>query len=307
MKNDNTVSKKAFFRVFLSALLWGTYGTFVTLLERLGTASPQIVEIRLGTTALTVGILICLRDRKLFRIHAADAGWFLANGIASISFFTLCYTEAIHVTKIATAVALLYTAPAIVLVLSILFFHEKLNTVKAVCIPVSVIGCALVSGAAESLFGQTGGGISVRGLLLGLGAGLGYALYSIFSRIILNRGYSMLTCVFYSFFIAALFVPAFTYTTGSTGTLSVSVGSLLLNIVCGVVTGAAPYLLYTRGMQDMENSRASQIATVEPVVSATLGFLLFGQRLSATELCGMALVIGAVLAMNGRRGTAGKL
>ena len=33
--------------------------------------------------------------------------------------------------------------------------------------------------------------ITPAGLLLGLGAGLGYALYSIFSRIILNRGYSV--------------------------------------------------------------------------------------------------------------------
>ena len=34
-----------------------------------------------------------------------------------------------------------------------------------------------------------GAPFTLTGLLLGLGAGLGYALYSIFSRMILNRGY----------------------------------------------------------------------------------------------------------------------
>jgi drug/metabolite transporter (DMT)-like permease len=51
-------------------------------------------------------------------------------------------------------------------------------------------------------------------------------------------------------------------------------------------------------MQGMENARAAQIATVEPVMAAFLGFLLFGQKLTAMELCGMILVIGAVAVMN---------
>jgi drug/metabolite transporter, DME family len=294
----HVMSDRWFLCVLISAILWGTYGSFVTLIGSLGENTSGIVIIRLATTAATVGILTGMRDRSLFRIKGKDAVWFLANGIASIAFFTLCYTEAIRVTKIATAAALLYTAPMIVLLLSALFFHEKLNRIKLICIPVSVIGCALVSGAAGFLTGESGTGLSVKGLLLGLGAGLGYALYSIFSRVLLNRGYNMLTCVFYTFLSAAVFVFCIHLLQGKTLQMAGSGTGLLLDIVCGIVTGSIPYLLYTYGMQGMENARAAQIATVEPVMAAFLGFLLFGQKLTAMELCGMILVIGAVAVMN---------
>ena len=54
----------------------------------------------------------------------------------------------------------------------------------------AVAGCCRVSGG--------GGKLTVAGLLYGLGAGFGYALYSIFERLALDRGYSSTTVNFYS-------------------------------------------------------------------------------------------------------------
>ena len=279
--------------VFVSAVLWGTYGSFVTVISAAGLGRNIMQVFRFGMTALTAGLYMLLKDRRLFRVRKEDVIFFLLNGFASILFFTSCYTAAIQETKIATAAALLYTAPAIVLVLSVILFGEKLSAKKVFCILLSILGCAFVSG-----LGNGNTGLTARGLLLGLGAGLGYALYSIFSRFILDRGYSVYTNIFYTFGIATVSYLVISIADGTVTQAAEYPAASFLAVLCGLFTGSAPYILYTSGLQGMESSRAAQIATIEPVTAAVLGMVLFRQTLSPTELLGVAMVVGAVVMMN---------
>ena len=283
MKQNRTLSALA---VFVSAVLWGTYGSFVTVISAGGMGRNIMQAFRFGMTALTVCVIMLVRDRSMFRVRKEDRILFLLNGFASILFFTTCYTMAIQETKIATAAAL-------VLVLSAILFREKVNGKKVVCILLSILGCAFVSGIAGGASGLT-----VRGLLLGLGAGLGYALYSIFSRYILDRDYSIYTNIFYTFGIATLSYLIWSAADGTLTQPAQYPGTAFLAVLCGLFTGAAAYILYTWGLKGLESSRAAQIATIEPVTAALLGMILFHQTLSVPELFGVALVVGSVLLMN---------
>ena len=299
--------------VIISAVLWGLYGSFVTVLTAMGLSPSAMVLLRMLATALPIGLLILARDRREFCIRRQDIPLFLCNGLLSILFFTFCYTAAIRVTKIATAAALLYTAPAIVMVLSAVLFKEKLHTGKVLCCLLAVAGCAFASGLGGELFsaGSSGAGsaaagsslITPAGLLLGLGAGLGYALYSIFSRLILDRGYSVYTNVFYTFGIAAAGFLTMAVADGSISQVFEQPGRTFLGLLCGVVTGSMAYVLYTTGMNGMETSRAAQLATIEPVTAAILGSILFRQPLSMWEILGIAMVVGSVILMNRSAGS----
>jgi len=279
--------------VFASAVLWGTYGTFVTVITNMGMAREPLVMLRFAATALPVLAIVLARDPSQLRVRLRDLWLFAANGLASIVFFTWCYTGAIVETKIATAAALLYTAPAIVLVLSALVFKERITVRKALCIAAAVAGCALVSG-----LGAGDAGLTPRGLLLGLGAGLGYALYSIFTTVILQRGYSVYTNIVYTFGIATLGYLGICAAQGTLPQVVQLPGATGLSVVCGLVTGALAYVLYTAGLAKMEASRAAQIACIEPATAAVLGVVLFAQALSGVELAGIALILGSVVAMN---------
>lgn len=320
--------------VIISAILWGLYGSFVTVLTSMGLSGNALVFLRTLATSLPVGILMLFTDRSAFKLRRADVPLFFANGLLSLLFFTFCYTNAIKVTKIATAAALLYTAPAIVMVLSAILFGEKLHARKVFCCLLAVIGCAFASGLGAELFagasagaaasGASAGAIAagasasgtsagasaagasaaagapftLAGLLLGLGAGLGYALYSIFSRMILNRGYSVYTNVFYSFGIAMFGFLALSCAEGSAGQVFESPARTALALLCGLLTGSLAYVLYTAGMKGMETSRAAQLTTIEPVTAAILGFVLFHQPLSVWEIAGIIMVVGSVILMN---------
>ena len=284
---------RAVLLVVAAAVMWGTYGSFVTAISARGMSGNVIVFLRFLATCIPVFLYLFFSDREKLRVKAKDLPLFLANGLASILFFTACYTAAIRETKIAVAAALLYTSPAMVMLLSAVLFREKLTARKCLCVVLSVLGCALVSG-----MGRGGGGLTLRGLLLGLGSALGYSLYSIFSRLIQGRGYSALTNVLYTFSAATAAFFVLILADGTAAEVTRLPGASALALLCGLVTGLAAYLAYTTGLEHMEPSRAAQLATVEPVSAALLGAALFGQTLSLTEIAGVALVVGAVVGMN---------
>ena len=296
--------------VVASAVLWGLYGTFVTVLSSMGLSGNALVFLRMFATCVPVGVLIGATDRSAFKVRPSDVPLFIANGLLSLLFFTSCYTAAIKVTKIATAAALLYTAPAIVMVLSAILFGERMTARKVLCCLLAVVGCAFASGIGGELFaagsaaagtaaaGASAGFITPAGLLLGLGAGLGYALYSIFSRIILNRGYSVYTNVFYSFGVAMIGFFVLACLDGSIGQVFENPARTALALLCGLLTGSLAYVLYTTGMKGMETSRAAQLTTIEPVTAALLGSFLFHQPLSGWEIAGIVMVVASVVLMN---------
>ena len=178
---------------------------------------------------------------------------------------------------------------AIVMVLSYFLFREQFSVRKGIALIMTFVGCVLVTGVFES-----SQNISAGGILLGLGAGLGYALYSIFSRYALDRGYHSLTITCYTFVVAAVATGCLTDIPRvmKLSFSSVSYGALSLSL--GIVCTVAPYLLYTLGLVHVENSLASIIASIEPVTATVLGIILYKEKISLTGILGIGLVIGAM-------------
>ena len=182
------MKKLAPFLILLAGILWGIIGFFVRKLNFLGFSPFDIVFIRAITTMSLLLIFLLIYNNKMLKIKLKDIWCFIGTGILSIVFFNFCYFKAINLTSLSVAAVLLYTAPAIVLILSSVFFREKITIIKIISMLLTFAGCVLVSGALSDK-----GSINLQGIVFGLGAGLGYALYSIFSRCALERGYHSLT------------------------------------------------------------------------------------------------------------------
>lgn len=278
------------FLILLSGILWGCIGIFVRGLNEKGLYSLEVVLIRSCVTCLVMGIVIAFSNRKLFFVRLKDLWIFFGSGICSIVFFNFCYFKAMTLTSLSVAAVLLYTAPAFVMILSFILFQEKLSVKKIVSLIMTFVGCVLVT----EVLTKTQGQVSVSGLLLGLGAGFGYALYSIFGRFAIDKGYHTLTITFYTFLFAtigSLFLADIPLT------VSVAAGSFDAMALCigmGVVVTIFPYLAYTLGLEHVENGRASIIASVEPVTATIVGILVFGESISISGIIGIILVLTAL-------------
>lgn len=276
--------------ILLAGVLWGCLGIFVRKLNTYGLYAMEIVHLRAVVTSIGLGLFLLAFDRKLFRIHWKDIWCFLGTGLCSIVFFNYCYFKAISMTSMAVAAVLLYTAPAIVMVLSFFLFHEKFSVKKLIALILTFIGCLLVTGILSDQ-----GTISGSGILVGLGAGFGYALYSIFSRYALNKGYHSLTITFYTFLIAGLGTMVLSDFGVVYETSVQSISVLLLCIALGILGTVVPYLTYTTGLKYVENSKASIIASIEPVTAALIGMFLFQEDINFQVVLGIVLVLAALV------------
>ena len=174
--------------IILAGCLWGSMGLFVRRLGFMGLDSMGIVELRSILAVILLFAVTALRSPNQLKVTKHNLISLASSGIFSIIFFNYCYFSTIRLLNLSAAAILLYTAPIFVMLLSILLFHETLTVRKVLALCMAFAGCCLVSGIASA--SQR---LSLQGILLGLGSGFGYALYSIFSRVSLNQGLGSVT------------------------------------------------------------------------------------------------------------------
>ncbi len=289
--------KKNVILILASGTLWGFMGLFTRFMGRYGFSSAGTVIIRCSVACLLFGVTLLVRDRKLFFIKLRDLWCFLGAGVCSMLFFTFCYFQAISLTSLATAAILLYTAPSMVMIMSLFVFREKLTMQKAAALVMAFAGCCFVSG-----LGSGGLSLSPAGLIYGLCAGFGYALYSIFARLAMDRGYNSLTINFYSCLFASVGACIIWGPVEPVKLMFSGGGPLLLSLGMGFVSCYLPYLMYTRGLVGMETGKASIMASIEPVVAAVIGIVVFDEAPTVMGAVGILLVLGAIVILNLRLG-----
>ncbi len=253
----------------------------------------DIAAFRSFITFLVMGISLAIFRRDALKIRWKDLWIFLGSGILSVVFFNVCYFSCMNYTSLSTAAILLYTAPSFVMVMSFFLFKEKLDKKKLLALLCAFIGCVFVSG------GIGGGGISAMGLLTGLGAGLGYALYSIFSRFALQKGYSSYTITTYTFLLAAIGTLPFLNLKELTGNICGMGPWALISALLAIMTTVIPYICYTKGLEGLENTKASILASIEPVVASLVGLLVYQEKMGLMGVLGMALVLLSCFLVSG--------
>lgn len=292
------MKNKALAAVLAAGAFWGTMGFFARSLYAAGFGPLEVAQTRITTGLVFVGLYILLFNRNLFKVKLRDIWCFLGTGIVSLLLFSTCYFSALNYTSLAVAAILLYTAPFFVMLLSLLLFKEKMNGKKIFALLLAFTGCVLVSGVG----GDTA--FSWKGILLGLGSGFFYALYSIFGRYAINRGYGAWTMTFYTFLFCSIGCAFLSDWQVIGSVMAADSANVLWVLGLGFVTAFLPYVLYSMGLEHMESSKASILASVEPVVSALFGVFVFHERLSLWGVLGIAMVLGAIIVLNIKKKTA---
>lgn len=272
--------------------LWGIISLFVNALKELGFNSIQCVAIRVFFAACIMVIYLLIKDKSLLRIQLKDIKYFIGTGVFSIVLFNYCYFEAIEVIGGASVPALLlYMAPIFVMILSFFLFEEKITKQKVAALIMTFIGLGFVTGAFTG--SET---LSVSALFLGLGSGFGYALYSIFGKMVVEK-YNALTITAYTFIVAAVVVVPFS---GVIPRISLVINIKGIGAVFGLsfFSTVLAFLLYTKGLTKIEAGKASILATIEPFVAAIVGAVFYQERFTASKIVGMLFIVAAIILLN---------
>lgn len=278
---------RAYAFILAAAALWGTIGLWNRNLMTGGFSPWSIVVVRNFGGLLLLLLIFGIKDRSVFHIQRAHLKYFFGSGIISVLLFTVCYFSCQAICSLAVASILLYTAPAIVVILSAILWKEPITKKKATALLLTLLGCACVTGIFTGNLSVT-----LQGILLGLGAGFFYALYSIFGRYALAH-YGPMTVTVWTFIFCGIgslvFIrPAELAALAEPNMLFTALGLVALSTV-------APYLLYTKGLSQVESGKASIIASLEPVVASLIGVAVFGEPMGMLTVVGILCVLAGVV------------
>jgi drug/metabolite transporter, DME family len=281
-----------------AASFWATFGIFAKELYEAGFAPLELASVRaaVGFAGFALYLVPRLRARPgSLTVGARGAAFFAAYGILGYALFTLAFFASLERSPVSVAVALLYTAPAFVLIMSAVLWREHVGALRLAALGLVLAGVVLVTGAAGGLLA---GSVSITpaALAIGIGAGATYALYTMFSKVATER-YGPQASLFWCFAFAALLL----------GVLAPPWAPFLREpghapalIALGVVPTMIPYALYLRGLRELRASTAAMLASVEPVIAVVLAAVLLGERLTPLQGVGMALVVLAAVLITGQ-------
>ncbi len=287
-----TFKKLLFLAPLLSGILWGTSGTFVRTTAAMGLGTVEILITRIIFATVVMLLITFFYDKKLLRINIKDIWIFAVAGLVSTLGLNICYNITMQMMTLSFAAVLLSMAPIFVLILARIFFHEKLTSKKVICMIIALIGCALVSGAFDSITAVTW---SVGGVLIGLLSAFFYALYSIFSRLAFDRGYHTFTILVYCFTMITVALIPFTDWTLVANVFHSDPGKFtIITIFHSLCVSILPYLLFTAAIRRMDTGIASILASSEPVAAMIFGFIFFDESPTFLSVTGMILTLIAL-------------
>lgn len=270
-----------------AAACWGCIGLFNRFLMRAGMGAANIVVIRNFGGLVLLTLIFALRERSVFHVKAKHLPIFFGTGVVSMVFFTLCYFKCQELCSLAVSAILLYTAPAMVVLMSAAVFRERITRKKILALALALLGCSFVTGVWSG-----DASVTAVGVLFGLGAGFLYALYSIFAPFGL-RHYAPFTVVYWTFVFGGL-GSLFLLDAGEMCAVFADGRMILVALGLIVISTVLPYLLYTNGLAKVESGKASILASLEPVVASFVGILAFGEPVSLMVFLGLGCILACV-------------
>lgn len=293
MEQENR-ERRAVVDVLIAATAWGCLGIFTRYLAGFGMSPLAVAFFRSFASALMLAGYLGIRSRATFRIRLRDLWMFVGTGFVSIGLFNCFYFATQNLTTLSVAAVLLYTSPFFVILMSKLFFKERITVQKVVALILAFVGCLFVTG-------MIGGGVQTLApiaVATGLASAFCYALYSIFGRVALSH-YEPMTVTFYSLFVSAASLGIIF---GATGAEVPPIQWEMVAGICGLgfFSTVIPYIFYTRGLQVLAPSKASVLAFAEPMVATIVGIVIMHEPLTVPAMIGIALIFGGIVILNRR-------
>jgi drug/metabolite transporter, DME family len=293
-RNDDVMKKTSGpLYIIGAAILWGTTGTSQAL------APPGASSLSIGAVRLLVGGLALMAvavARKGFRgkwniVATVAAGAFVA--VYQLSFFSAVARTGVAV---GTIVAI-GSSPIAAGLLGVVFRREIPGVSWLLSTSLAIAGCVLLS------LGEGGVCVDPLGIVLALGAGASYAIYTLASKKLLERHSSESVMAVVFTVGAVLLLPLLL-----TEKLSwvATPGGVAVALHLGLVTTAAAYWLFARGLREIPVASAVTLSLAEPLTAAMLGIFFLHEPATLRTVMGMALVGAGVLllAVNDRQGAA---
>jgi len=286
----------------ISAAFLSTTAIFIRYLTLTYAIPPLVLALwRDAFVMLTLLPVLGIVRPALLRVQRRHVFYLAVYGFV-LAIFNILWTFSVALNGAAVSTVLVYCSAAFTALLGWWLLKEHLDGIKLLAVAFSLGGCVLVSG----LLTQTVWRVSVIGVLIGMLAGLSFAVYSLMGRSAAQRGLNPWTTLCYTFGFAMLFLLGFNLLPeqvmpGGAASLAdffwlgkawAGWGVLFLLAAGPTVAG---FGLYNVSLGYLPSSVVNLIATSEPVFTAISAYFLLGERLNGMQLFGSWMILSGVV------------
>lgn len=281
-------TSRAVAQVLAAAVLFGTTGTA----QALGPGGTTPLGV--GAVRLLLGgtLLLCALPLLGGRVARAVALWRSPVGVAAglcTALYQLCFFAAVQQAGVALGTLVtIGSGPVFAGLLALAALGEAPARSWLAATGLCVLGLGLL--------GADGGGAAgsrSTGLLLALGAGLAYAVYTVAARQLIVRGETSATVMASAFGLGGLLLVPVLLTQPLAWLASP--GGLALAAYLGLLTTGLAYVLFGRGLAVLPAAPVTTLVLAEPLVATLLGVTLLDERLAAVAAAGAALVLAGLV------------
>ncbi len=269
--------------VLIAAILWGTTGTLQTYLQE-GISPISVAAFRslFGGGILLIILVIC---RKI-NFKTWSWKWTILAAIL-IGLFQTSFFSSIRLTGVAIGTVItIGSSPIFAGIIEWILFKRRPDRVWVIATLLAVIGVVL-------LFVKKGDStIHPTGILFALCAGILFAMYTNFSKRLMERE-DTLPAVAMTFTLCALLLLPFSVQDGF-GWIIVTTNLGTILVMAFFATSLA-YILFLYGLQKIPPSSAVTLSLAEPLTAALLGVFLLKEQLSAMSWVGIALILSGII------------
>jgi drug/metabolite transporter (DMT)-like permease len=274
-----------------SGAAFGAMAVFGKLAYDDGATVGTLLAIRFALAAALFWALV-LATRDTAAPAGRDVALGLALGACGYASQAGCYFAALERIDASLLSLLLYTFPAIVAAAAVALGRERIDRRRVAALGLASGGLVLV------VAGAGAGALDPVGAALGLGAAVVYSTYILVGDGLVARVrphlLSALVCTG-----AAVSLTAGAAVLGDLRPGALTVAGWGWLACLAVVSTVGSISLFFAGLRRVGPTTASILATVEPLVTVLLAVLVLGEALGAVQLAGGALVLTAVLVLQG--------
>ena len=292
--------------VATAATLFAVNGSVSKVVLGAGLSSLELAQIRNTAAAvLFFAFLVVVAPKKL-RVGRRELAFLVAFGLVGVALVQWLYFVAIDILPVGVALLIEFTAPLFVALFAWFVYGEHVRRRIWFAVALCLTGLALVvelwSGVAFSTVGVTaafGGAFALTAYLL------------MAERERRHRDAASLS--FYGFLFAALLwavvQPLWEFpwdvlddSVSLQGNLSEYSAPIWMLVAFIVLIGTmVTFSLLVGSLRHISATRASIVATLEPVVATLIAWAWLGETFGATQLVGGAIVIAGILVAQSAR------
>ncbi|EJG0028074.1 DMT family transporter [Vibrio alginolyticus] len=274
--------------ILFASTLWGTTGTAASL-------APDVNALAIGAFSMGIGgfMQACLSAKSLKRdfrkvVHKKKT---LLVSIIALATYPLAFYSSMRFAGVAIGtVVSISTAPFFSALLECLFSRNQTITKRwMMSFAIGVIGITLLlasESSANSLFDHD---MKHWGVLLGLLAGLTYAIYSWGVKAMIDHGIESQTAMGSVFGIGGVLLLPTLFITGDN--LFASSTNTTVMLYMALIPMGLGYVAFGFGLRFVTASGASILTLFEPVIAAALAVAIVGEEISFIGWVGITLTL----------------